>query len=81
MRGHSGETITSYPSDKPWFNTDIKHKLLVKQDAYIDNHKDKHKHKKARYAAEKAIETGKAKYWDKLEENLTTKNSKNIWKP
>ena len=28
---------------------------------------------------EKAAKTGKAKYRDKLEENLTTNNSKNIW--
>ena len=40
---------------------------------------DKDKYKKARYAAEKAVKTGKAKYRDKLEENLTTNNSKNIW--
>ena len=32
-----------------------------------------------RYAAEKAIKTSKAKYQDKLEENLTTNTSKNIW--
>ena len=62
--------ITSYPNDKPWFNTYIKHKLQAKQDAYKDNDK------KARCAAEKAV---KAKYRDKLEENLTTNNSKNIW--
>ena len=58
--------ITSYPNDKPWFNTYIKHKLQAKQDAYKDNDKDK----KTRYAAEKAVETGKAKYCDKVEEIL-----------
>ena len=71
------KTITSYPNDKPWFNTYIKHKLQAKQDAYKDNDKDKYK--TARYAAEKAGKTGKAKYREKLEENLTTNNSKNIW--
>ena len=55
----------------------MKHKLQAKQDAYKDNDKDKHN--KTRYAAEKAVKTGKAKYRDKLEENLTTNNSKNIW--
>ena len=71
------KTITSYSNDKPWFNTYIKHKLQAKQDAYKDNDKDKYKN--ARYAAEKAIKTGKVKYPDKLEEILTTNNSKNIW--
>ena len=71
------KTITGYPNDKLWFNTYIKQKLQAKQDAYKDN--DKYKYKKARYAAEKAVKTGKAKYRDKLEENLTTNNSKNIW--
>ena len=70
------KTITSYPNDKPWFNTYIKHKLQAKQDAYKDNDKDKYN--KARYAAEKADKTGKAKYRDKLEENLSTNNSKII---
>ncbi|KAK2183222.1 hypothetical protein NP493_319g00012 [Ridgeia piscesae] len=70
-------TISSYPNDKPWFNIYIKHKLQAKQDAYKDN--SKNKYKKARYATEKAVKTGKAKYRDKLEENLTTNNSKNIW--
>ena len=55
----------------------IKHKLQAKQDAYKDNDKDKYK--KERYAAEKAIKIVKAKYRDKLEENLTTNNSKHIW--
>ena len=55
------------------FNTYIKHKLQAKHD------NDKDKHKKARYEIENAIKTGKAKYHDKLEENLTTNNSKNIW--
>ena len=32
------------------------------------------------YEAENAIKTGKAKYRDKLEENLSTNNSKNIWR-
>ena len=73
------KTITSYPNDKPWFNTYIKYKLPAKQDAYKDNDKDKYKYKKARYAAKKAVKTGKAKYRDKLMEHLTTKNSKNIW--
>ena len=36
-------------------------------------------YKKARYAEKKAIETGKTKYRDNGEENLTTDNSKNIW--
>ena len=58
--------ITSYPNDKPWFNTYIKQKLQAKQDAYKGN--DKAKYKKTRYAAEKAVKTGKAKYRDKLEE-------------
>ena len=71
------KTTTIYPNDKPWFNTYIKHKLQAKQDACKDNDKDKYK--KTRYAAEKAVKTGKAKYRDKLEENLTTNNSKNIW--
>ena len=71
------KTITSYSNDKPSFNIYIKHTLQAKQDAYKDNDKDKYK--KARYAAEKAVKTGKAKYRDKLEENLTTNNSKNIW--
>ncbi|KAK2174774.1 hypothetical protein NP493_778g04035 [Ridgeia piscesae] len=53
------------------------HCTIAKQDAYKDNDKDKYK--KTRYAAEKAGKTGKAKYRDKLEENLTTNNSKNIW--
>ena len=35
--------ITSYPNEKPWFNTYIKHKLQTKQDAYKDNDKDKYK--------------------------------------
>ena len=65
------KTITSYPNDKLWFNTYIKHKLQAKQDAYKDNDK----YKKARYAAEKAVKTSKAKYHDKFEENLTTNNS------
>ena len=69
------KTIRSYHNDKPCSNTYIKHKLQAKQDAYKDNDKDK----KARYAAEKAVKTGKAKYRDKLEENLTANNSKNIW--
>ncbi len=55
----------------------MKHKLQAKQDAYKDNDKDKYK--KARYAAEKAVKTSKVKHRDKLEENLTTNNSKNIW--
>ena len=71
------KTITIYPNDKPWFNTSIKHKLQVKHDAFKANDKDKYK--KARYEAENAIKTGKAKYRDKLEENLSTNNSKNIW--
>ena len=71
------KTITSYPNDKPWFNTYIKHKLQANQDAYKDN--DKVKYKKAKYAAKKAAKTGKAKYRDKFEENLTTNNSENIW--
>ena len=62
---------------KPWFNIYIKHKLQTKQDPYKDNDTDKYK--KAKYAAEKATKTGKAKYRDKCEENLTTNNSKNIW--
>ena len=70
------KTITSNPNDKPRFNTYIKHKLQAKQDAYKENDKDKYK--KARYAAEKAAKTGKAKYRDKLDENLATNNSKNI---
>ena len=73
------KTITSYPNEKPWFNTYIKHKLQAKQDTYKDNDKYNYKYKKARYAAEKAVKTGKAKYRVKLEENLTTNNSKNIW--
>ena len=40
---------------------------------------DKDKYKKARYAAENAFKTGKAKYRDKLEENLTSNNYENIW--
>ena len=71
------KTITIYPYDKPWFNTSIKHKLQVKHDAFKANDKDKYN--KARYEAENAIKTGKAKYRDKLEENLSTNNSKNIW--
>ena len=71
------KTITSYPNDKPWFNTYIMHKLQAKQDAYKDNDKDKYK--KARYAAEKAVKTGNAKYRDNLVENLTTNTTKNIW--
>ena len=59
--------LTSDPNDKPWFNTDIKHKLQAKQDAYKDN--DKGKYKNARYAAETAVMTGKAKHRDKLEES------------
>ena len=39
----------------------------------------KDKYKKARYAAEKAVKTGKAKYRDKREKNLNTNNAKNIW--
>ena len=50
------KTITSYPNDKG------------EKDAYKDNDK----YKKARYAAEKATKTGKAKYRGKLDENLTT---------
>ena len=65
------------PNDKPWFNTYIKQRLQAKHHAYKDNDKDKYK--KARYEAETAIKTGKAKYCDKPEENLTTNNSKNIW--
>ena len=53
------------------FNTYIKHKLQAKHD------KDNDKQKKARYEMENAIKTGKAKYRDKFEENLTT--NKNIW--
>ena len=34
------KTISSYPNDKPWFNTYIKHKLQAKQDAYKGNDKD-----------------------------------------
>ena len=64
------KTITSYLNDKPWFN--IKHK----QDAYKDNDKDKYK--KARYAAEKAVKTGKVKHSDKLEDNLTSNNPKGL---
>ena len=73
------EAVSDYITfcDKPWFNTYIKQKLQAKHDAYKDNDKDKYK--KARYEAENAIKTGKAKYRDKLEENLTTNNSKNIW--
>ena len=73
------KTITIYPNDKPWFNTYIKHKLQAKHDAYKDNDKDKYKYKKASYEAENAIKTGKAKYRDKPDENLTTNNSKHIW--
>ena len=51
------KTIRNYPSDKLLFNTYIKYKLPAKQDAY----KDKVKYRKARYAAEKAIKTGKDK--------------------
>ena len=63
------KTIKIYHNNKPWFKTDIKHKLQAKQEAYKD------KYKQTRYAAEKAIKTAKANYRDNLEENLTT----NIW--
>ena len=71
------KTKTSYPNDNHWFTTDIKHYLHAKLDAYKDNDKDKYK--KARYAAEEPIKTSKANCPDKLEENPTINNSKNIW--
>ena len=71
------KTIKIYHNIKPWFKTDIKHKLQAKQEAYKGTDNDKYK--QARYAAEKAIKTAKANYGDKLEENLTTNNPRYIW--
>jgi len=70
------KTIMIYPKDKPRFNTYFKHKLRAKQDVYKDNYNDKYK--KTRYATEKAIITSNTNHLDKLGENLTTNNSKNI---
>ena len=70
------KTIKIY-HNKPWFKTDIKHKLQAKQEA--DKGNDKDKYKQARYAAEKAIKTTKANYREKLEENITTNNPRYIW--
>ena len=64
------KTITSYLNDKPWFNTYIKHKLQAKHDAKTNTRKRDMKRK---------MPSRPAKYRDKLEENLTTNNSKNIW--
>ena len=52
------KTIKTYHNNKPWFKTDIKHKLQAKQETYKGNDKDKYK--QVRYAAEKAIKTAKA---------------------
>ena len=51
---------------------------MAKKDSYKDNDKDKYKN--ARYAAEKATKTDKAKYWNNIEQNLTINNNKIIWK-
>ena len=71
------KTINIYHNNKPWFKTDIKHKLQAEQQAYKGNDNDKYK--QAMYAAEKAIKTAKANYRDKLEEILTTYNPRYIW--
>ncbi|XP_077990622.1 uncharacterized protein LOC144444944 [Glandiceps talaboti] len=71
------KAMTKFPNDKPWFDKNIRQKIIAKQVAYQS--KDDQQYKKAKYDLRNAIKQAKRAYKDKLEVNLTTSNTRDLW--
>ena len=65
-----------YGNDKPWFTTDIKHKLTAKN-AFVSGNTDEYR--KAKGDVRKAIKKAKYKYKSSLEEQFANNNTKSVW--
>ena len=60
--------VTIYGNDKPWFTTDIKHKLRAKNAAFVSGNTDEYR--KVKGDVRKAIKKAKYKYKRSLEEQF-----------
>ena len=69
--------VTIYGNDKPWFTTDIKHKLMAKNAAFVSGNTDEYR--KAKGDVRKAIKKAKYKYKRSLEEQFANNNTKSVW--
>ena len=69
--------MTIYGNDKPWFTTDIKHKLTAKNAAFVSGYTDEYH--KAKGDVRKAIKKAKYKYKRSLEDQFANNNTKSVW--
>ena len=68
--------VTIYGNDKPWFTTDIKHKLTAKNAAFVSRNTDEYR--KAKGDVRKAIKIAKYKYKRSIEDQFANNNTKSV---
>ena len=71
------KSVIKYPNDKQWFSSNVKQKINAKQAAY--HSQDKEQYKRAKYDLQRCIKDSKKNYRDKLESDLSTNNTRNMW--
>lgn len=70
--------IKYYNNNKPWFNKDIKQLRKEKNAAHLSGNKEQYMASK--YKLRSAIRRAKSNYATKLEEQITTNDTRFIWK-
>ena len=63
-------------NDKPWFTTDIKHKLTAKNAAFVSRNTDEYR--RAKGDVRKAIKIAKYKYKRSIEDQFANNNTKSV---
>jgi hypothetical protein len=71
------KNVKTYANDKPWCNGAVRTKLHEKEIAFQSD--DKAARNKSKRCLEKCIRKAKFQYRNKIEENLTANNSRNVW--
>ena len=67
-----------FPNDKPWFDRSVRTELFAKEQAFRSG--DAPAIKKAKYAVQKAIRNAKLRFRNKLEDDISATNSRELWK-
>jgi hypothetical protein len=71
--------IVKYPNSKPWFDCQLWLKVKEKDRAYKQRVKNPIGYKEAKIELAKCIKAAKLRYKDRIEENLSSKNSREVW--
>ena len=72
------KTVKIYNNNKPWFNKEIKEKIIAKDVAFKSG--DHTKFKIAKYDLQRCITHAKRNFKSKLEEEFKSGNSRTVWK-